>query len=97
MIRISLTGGDPELDARSCAGFAVDSAPSTGELSAFLHRQQAEVAWHVHALGDHETCAVVGHLDADTTIDGRSCHTDARGMRVLLNVRQRFRNVLEDE
>src|SRR4029077_15258559 len=90
-----LSGGHPELDLGAGARFAYDAAPTAGELGALFHGEQAQMAWQIQALVDHEAGAVVADFDHDPTVERRRRHSDARGMRMLLHVVEGLGPVLE--
>src|SRR5207245_393568 len=86
---------NPETDAGSGPGLAVEAAPSAREVRAFAHGDQAKVPGQMEALGHDEPGPVVGDDDADAAIHGLCSDAYARGVAVLLDIAQRLGDVLE--
>src|SRR6267143_2327054 len=93
----ALRGGYPELDLGPGSRLADDAAPATGKLGALLHGEETEVSGDVQALVDDKAGAVVGNLDHHPAVNGRGGDVHARGVRVLLDVRERLCDVPEDD
>src|SRR5580704_1910719 len=91
----SLRVWNPELNRCSCAGFSFDATPAPSELRPLLDRCEPDMARKVKRLGDDESGPVVGHCDTDAPIDHLGGDPNTRGVRMLLDVRERLSNVLE--
>src|SRR6266571_2401330 len=86
---------NPEIDAGSGPGLAVEAAPSAREVRAFAHGDQAKVSGQMEALGHDEPGPIIGDGDADAAVHGLGSDAYARRVAVLLDIAQRLGDVLE--
>src|SRR5207237_3939513 len=93
----SQTHWDPKADSRARAGLALDAAPTAGQLGTLAHRHEADVTGHADSLGDDESGADVADRHANSAVDGFHGNHQLCCARVLLDVVERFGDVLQDD
>src|ERR1700730_11904635 len=86
-----------QVNLRSRAWLSSDATPPAGELRPLLHSRQPDMARQVKRLGDHESGSIVCNGDGDPAINHVGRYPDASGVRMLLDIRERLRNVLEHD